>query len=161
MEFGEPVKSADGSYIVKVTGDVKFQVTNMTLGDTTSVTSSDAKTIKDIEESILLKAEEVSESWFGQVVSPGRLRRSFNSSIEDSVFDCIMSKSVTYWNSKKELVTSEDVGTNVDCIVELVGVRISKKIFEPLFRIIQVKEHRQVQKPSYMFKDEPEDEDII
>jgi Family of unknown function (DUF5871) len=167
MEFGDVIKVPDGRFYLKVTGQNRVVLKNVPCESfeykPLSFHVSDVQRIKELEQSVIEKAKEKSEEWFGRSVQPSVIEKAFQSSLSGDMFDTQLARSkgkvvTTFWDAQKKMVDILPDGTTVDMIVELSGVWFLKKSFGPIFTILQVKESKQVKPIQYLFEDDPEDE---
>ena len=114
------------------------------------------------------KAVECSQEWFGRVIAPETIKNAFQSALtSDSQFDVSLATvngevCTTFFGADRQPKDRLSDWKTVDVLVELCGVWFLKKSFGPIFKIVQVKENKPVQKrypTEYLFQDEPEPED--
>jgi hypothetical protein len=165
MEFADPQKLSDGRYFVKATGSTRIQLNRCSVQDDFKsyvLTSDGVSHIKNVESIIVQAAIENTESWFGQVVQEKKIEKAFSSSLSGDSFEVNLYVSrgnilTTFWDADKKPKDKDSEWSNVDIIVEILGVKIAKKNFEPIFRVLQVKESSKPKNQEYMFDDEDDD----
>jgi hypothetical protein len=175
MEYGRPVKLPDGRYFLKITNSL-LQVNNVKLADsltgssiTFDVPSSQQGPIDELDASIIAKAKECKQDWFGKELSDEAIQNAFQSSLTDDAISASPARLkgevvTTAFDSKKEALELQDVkkGSSCDVLLELAGLWFLKKSFGPIWRVVQVRVRgaaRPVFAKEYLFKDSPEDEE--
>jgi Family of unknown function (DUF5871) len=172
MEYSAPVKVPDGRYYMKVAGSNRIQINKL------AVTSFDSKPllfrlnesqiaqVKSLEDQVVSKAMESSVEWFGREISPATIAKAFQSSLSEDTFETCLATSkggviTSFWDSNKNQKDQASEWSTVDIIVELAGVWFLQKSFGPIFKVIQVKESKQVVRTrgTYLFSDDPSDDD--
>jgi len=173
MEYGAPVKVPDGRYYLKVTGNnrIQFNKLNVTSFDGKPIVlqldESQLSQVKSLEDQIISKANESSVAWFGREISPDTIGKAFQSSLSAETFETCLATAcgrviTTFWDSNKSQKDQSSEWSSVDLIVELTGVWFLKKSFGPIFKILQVKESRQIVRTrgTYLFSDESDDDQM-
>lgn len=178
MRFGTPTKLPDGRYFLKIAqddgtrcmhqvNDVKFTMTD---DNQVSLNIPGDKTLfSDIDEQIVSQAKESKVSWFGKEISDDTVTSAYRKSIDlesdlSASLATIKGEVVTtVYDAQKKLIdvsTIKDVV--VDALVELTGLVFTKRSFESVWKIIQMRV-RNVPKPKfpreYLFKDDPEEDE--
>ena len=175
MEYGHPVKLPDGRYFLKISNSL-LQVNNVKLSDsltgssvTFDIPESQQAVITDADASILVKAKESKQDWFGKELSDEAIQNAFQDSLTDGTISASPARLkgeivTTAFDTKKASVELQDVkaGTSCDVLLELAGLWFLKKSFGPIWRVIQVRVRgaaRPVFAKEYLFKDSPEDDE--
>jgi hypothetical protein len=176
MLFDKPSKLQDGRYFLKISTDdggrVMHQVNNVKFY-TECLVPSDNTLFSDIDEAIVTQAKESKVAWFGKEISDETVTSAYQKSISlegelSASFASIKGDVVTTcYDTQKNKVELDTItaGTPVDVLLELVGLVFTKRSFEPVWKMIQVRV-KSAPKPrfprEYLFKDdvEPEEEDI-
>jgi hypothetical protein len=174
MEYGRPVKLPDGRYLLKIS-DSLLQVNNVKLSDsltgssvTFEVPESQQSVITAADESILAKAKESKQDWFGKDLSDEAIQNAFQDSLTDGAISAsparLKGEIVTVaYDTKKNSVDLQDVkeGQTCDAMLELAGLWFLKKSFGPIWRVVQVRVRGAAQPvyKEYLFSDSPEDDE--
>lgn len=172
MEYSSPVKVPDGRYYMKVSGGNRIQFNKLSIGSfdakplMISLNEVQLDQVKSLEDQVVSKAKESSVEWFGREISSATIGKAFQSSISDGLFETCLATSggrviTTFWDSNKNQKEQSSEWSNVDVIVELSGVWFLQKSFGPIFKVIQVKESKQVSRTrgTYMFSDDTSDDE--
>lgn len=179
MQYAQPTKLADGRYFLKVTNDdggrVMHQVNGLKLtigegGEVNMVVPGDMTLFSEIDEHILSQAKESKVNWFGKEISDDTVTAAYQKSINpenelSASLATIKGQVVTtvYDTQKNQVDISSLSGTvTVDTWLELTGLMFTKRAFEPVWKVIQVriKGAPKARFPrEYLFKDDPADED--
>lgn len=152
MIFGTPNKLPDGRYFVKVEGQaVRHQVNNVKMtvadGQTTIVVPASLTLFSEIDEQIVSQAKESKLAWFGKEISDETVvsayQKSVNPELELSA-SLLTSKgkvlTTAYDTTKKQIELSDlPVDSPVDVCLELIGLVFTKRAFEPVWKVIQVR----------------------
>lgn len=169
MEFAEPQKLPDGRYFVRASGSTRIQLNKCKVeGDFKSyiLTPDSIEHVKNVDSIIIQAAIENTESWFGQVVQEKKIEKAYTSCLSGDSLDVglYVSKGnvvTSFWDSEKKPKDKNSEWSNVDIIVEIIGVKIAKKNFEPIFRVMQVKESSKLKNQEYMFDDEDDISELL
>lgn len=176
MLFGVPSKLQDGRYFLKITADdgtrVIHQVNGVTLTDGTTLKIPNPTLFSEIDETILTQAKTSKVEWFGKEISDETVTAAYQKSVNPegelsaSLVTIKGQVVTTAYDAQKNPVelSSIQATTPVDVFVELVGLVFTKRAFEPVWKLVQVR----VKGPpktrfprEYMFADEePEEEDM-
>ena len=176
MLFGSPSKLSDGRYFLKITSDngsrVIHQVNGVTMsGQVTLNVSSYTDFFSAIDETILAQAKTSKVEWFGKEISDETVTSAYQKSVNpegelSASFATIKGENVTtaYDSQKNQIdVTTIEPSTPVDVFLELIGLVFTKRAFEPVWKVIQVR----VKGPpktrfprEYMFTDEESEDDL-
>jgi hypothetical protein len=173
MEYGAPTKLPDGRYFLKVTkngGRMFQQVNNVRLAvDGTQVTIEVPSTLfSEIDEQIVTQAKESKVAWFGKEISDETVVSAYQKSVNPesellASYVTFKGKVVTtFYDSQKNQVELDPTSGPVDVLLELSGLVFTKRAFEPVWKVVQVR-LRAEPKPKfpreYLFKDDPVDEE--
>lgn len=180
MLFEKPYKIADGRYFLKVTSDDQSRVLQQINGvhmtiDGSQVTFSvpDTNVFTSIDDTILHQAKTSKVEWFGKEISDETVDSAYQKSLNPehelaASFATIKGQVVTQcFDTQKNQVALDtlSVDTSVDVLVELVGLVFSKRTFEPMWKVIQVRTKappKQRFPREYLFTDEvPEEEESL
>jgi len=169
MEFAEPKKLQDGRYFVKATGVNKFQLNNCNAPagfQTYILTKDSVEKVKNLETMILQAALENSKSWFGQEVPEKKIEKAFDSPLDGNILEVPLYKLrgevlTKFWSSDRTDKDMDSEWDKIDIIVEVLGLKIAKKNFEPVMRILQVKDSAPSKVQEYMFVDDDDLSDIL
>lgn len=179
MQYAQPAKLADGRYFLKVTkedgGRVMHQVNGLKLtigdgGEVNLVVPGDMTLFSEIDEHILTQAKESKVNWFGKEISDDTVVAAYQKSVNpenelSASLATIKGQVVTtvYDTQKNQVEIGSLSGTvTVDTWLELTGLVFTKRAFEPVWKVIQVriKGTPKARFPrEYLFKDDPADED--
>ena len=174
MEFGNPVKLANGQYFLKIKTP-NLQVNKVTLSS--DLTSGEANiklpekiltAVSSLDAQILRQAITSKMEWFQKSLEDNVIEGAYQGSVSDGVLTAGLAKVkgavVTQaYDTSKQIVPLADVksGATVDVLVELAGLWFLKKNFGPVWRIVQVRVSAQA-KPKfpteYLFGDDAEEE---
>ena len=171
MFVGTPVQIPDGRYFLKVSG-VRHQVNNVTLSvaDATVTIPADVTLFSEIDETIVTQAKENKVAWFGKEISDDTVVAAYQKSLTperdlSASFVTIKGEVVTtaYDSQKKAIdLTKLSPTSPVDVLLELTGLMFTKRAFEPVWKVVQVRV-KAPQKPKfpreYLFKDDPVEEE--
>lgn len=173
MLFGTPAKLPDGRYFLKMSECPVQQINNVPFQHTqTSVTLkiSDAYVdiFSEIDEAILAQAKESKVSWFGKEISDDTVLSAYQKSLNpenELSASFITSKGnvlTSCYDSQKNTLQFEDIvdGTPVDVLLELSGLVFTKRVFEPVWKVVQVRVKKSPVKKfprEYLFMDDPDD----
>ena len=176
MLFGAPAKLQDGRYFLKITSDdgsrVIHQVNGVTMsGQVTLHVPAHKDFFAGIDEVILTQAKASKVEWFGKEISDETVTSAYQKSVNpegelSASFATIKGQVVTtaYDTQKNPVdVTTIEATTPVDVFLELVGLVFTKRAFEPVWKLIQVRVKGQPKSRfprEYMFADEEEEEDL-
>ena len=174
MKYGTPSKLPDGRYFLKVTDDsdgrVFHQVNSVqyTPGENYQVNLkvTDVDFFSALDEQILAQAKESKQSWFGKEVSDETVLSAYQKSVNpDGVLEATLATVkgevvTTAYDSQKNTIELPTAAQKVDLWLELTGLVFSKRSFEPVWKVIQVRTKTTANKfpREYMFKDDPEDD---
>ena len=176
MLFDTPAKLQDGRYFLKITNDdgsrVMHQMNTVQLY-TDNIIPQDKTLFSDIDEAIVTQAKESKVAWFGKEISDETVVSAYQGSMnlkgEVAVsFATIKGQVVTTcYDTQRKTVdfSSFAPGTHVDVLLELVGLVFTKRAFEPVWKMIQIRV-KSAPKPrfprEYLFRDdvEPEEEEM-
>lgn len=163
--MAKPVKTSDGSYFLPLRS-TRVQLNNVQLDSSWMViglNDDQIGKIADIDVSIVNQAKENCVDWFGKKLSNDFLENVYDSAIEGNALVARIAKSADgsiqtrFFNEAKEPVQPSDITGPYDIIVELHGIQFIRKGYNPVWRILQVRERPKV-KPEipeeYMFQDE-------
>jgi hypothetical protein len=171
MEYGTPSKIPDGRYFLKVTkngGKVFHQVNNVKFF-TDNIVPSDTSLFSQIDDEILAQAKASKVAWFGKEISDETVTSAYQKSINlagelPASFATIRGEIVTTcYDTQKNAVdlSSVSAGSPVDVLLELIGLVFTKRTFEPVWKMIQVRVKSQPRFPrEYLFSDDPAEDDI-
>lgn len=176
MLFGAPTKLQDGRYFLKITSDngsrVIHQVNGVTMsGQVTLNVPGHKDFFSGIDEEILTQAKASKVEWFGKEISDETVTSAYQKSVNpegelSASFATIKGQIVTtaYDTQKNSIdVSTIDATTTVDVFLELVGLVFTKRAFEPVWKLIQVRVKGQPKSRfprEYMFADDEEEEDL-
>jgi hypothetical protein len=176
MKYAQPVKLPDGRYFLKISNDSgeKFfhQVNSVVFsaGEQNQVNlkiPENVSLFSDVDEQIVSQAKESKVSWFGKEVSDETVVSAYQKSINpdgilEASFATIRGDIVTTaYDSQKNQIDIKSLGENiqVDLWLELTGLVFSKRSFEPIWKVIQVRTKGSPKFPrEYMFSDESPDD---
>ena len=163
--MAKPVKTSDGHYFLSLRG-ARVQLNNVQLDSSWMVLGlSDAQIekIADLDVGIVNQAKENCVDWFGKKLSDDFLENVYDSAIEGNALVARIAKSADgavltrFFDENKQPVQPGDITGPYDIIVELYGIEFIRKGYNPVWRIMQVRERPKV-KPEipeeYMFQDE-------
>ena len=121
----------------------------------------------ELDEQIVSQAKESKVAWFGKEVSDETVVSAYQKSVNpDGVLEATLATIkglvvTTAYDSQKNQVELDVIGqgTQVDVWVVLTGLVFSKRSFEPVWKVIQVRVKGPPKFPrEYMFQDEPSDD---
>jgi len=174
MLFGKPAKLQDGRYFLKVTQDDGTRVVHQVNGvsfvsieGTQATIKTDSELFSDIDELIIAQAKGSKVEWFGKEISDETVSSAYQKSVNpeselSATFATIKGEIVTmFYDTQKNTLDGVDTGVPVDALFELSGLVFTKRAFEPVWKVIQVrvKAAPKVKFPrEYLFKDDPEEE---
>ena len=171
--FGTPTKLPDGRYFLKVTKDDQsrpiYQVNNVTLvpsDQDSSVTLKNVTTdlFSDIDELILSQAKASKQAWFGKEISDDTVVSAYQKSIspEDELFASFVTVKgkvvTTFYDAQKNLLETVQANVPVDVLLELTGLMFTKRVFEPVWKVVQARVKappKQKFPREYLFTDDP------
>lgn len=174
MDYGKPVKIPDGRYYLKVSKGgqrVFFQLNKVDVSSfesknlTLKLDPNQHFTVHKYQAEIVEKAVQSSEEWFGRVIPQETIQKAFQSALgPESQFDVSLATvngevCTSFFGADRQPKARNSEWSKVDLLVELCGVWFLKKSFGPIFKIVQVKDTKSVQKrypTEYLFQDEPE-----
>jgi hypothetical protein len=172
MEYSAPVKVPDGRYYMKVTGSNRLQFNKLRIDGFIAkplvfhLNEAQLDQVKTMEDQIVSKAKDSSVEWFGREISSATIVKAFQSSMSEDTFETCLATSggrviTTFWDSGKNLKEQASEWSNVDVIIELSGVWFLQKSFGPIFKVIQVKESKQVVRTRgiYLFSDDSSEDE--
>ena len=174
MLFGTPTKLQDGRYFLKITTDMTMvKNVTMSLSDNQATLSiPDSSMFTDIDEKILTQAKVSKTEWFGKEISDDTVVSAYQKSLNlenelSASLATIKGQIVTtvYGDDKKSVdISSVDSTTKIDVFVHLTGLVFTKRSFEPVWKLIQVRIKGQPKSRfprEYLFTDDdPEEEDM-
>jgi hypothetical protein len=145
----------------------------MTVTDTTQVTVTipgDMTLFSDIDEQIIAQAKDCKVLWFGKEISDETVTAAYQKSINpeselSASFVTIKGEIVTtFYDTQKARVDLSQFGSSpsVDILVELSGLVFTKRVFEPVWKIVQgrIKAPQKSRFPrEYLFTDDPVEEE--
>lgn len=175
MLFSKPAKLQDGRYFLKVTQDDGSRVihqmngvTFVTIEGTQATIKTDPTLFSDIDEQIVAQAKLSKVEWFGKEISDETVSSAYQKSVNpeselSASFATIKGEIVTmFYDTQKNQLDKVDTGVPVDALFELSGLVFTKRVFEPVWKVIQVRV-KAVPKPKfpreYLFKDDPDEEE--
>lgn len=175
MLFGKPAKLQDGRYFLKVTKDDGTRVVHQVNGvsfvsveGTQATIKTDSELFSDIDELIIAQAKGSKVEWFGKEISDETVSSAYQKSVNpeselSATFATIKGEVVTmFYDTQKNILSSVDTGVPADVFLELSGLVFTKRAFEPVWKIIQVriKAAPKAKFPrEYLFKDDPVEEE--
>lgn len=155
MLFGTPSKLQDGRYFLKVTGDAgekaMHQVNNIHLVITSdyqaTVTSgADPVFFRQIDDQIITQAKECKVLWFGKEISDDTVIGAYQTSLNPESELCASLSTIkgkvvtTVYDTQKREVDLGAIGEfPVDAWLELIGLVFTKRTFEPVWKVVQVR----------------------
>ena len=174
MLFAKPAKLQDGRYFLKVTQDdgsrVMHQVNGVTfvsIEGTQTTIKTDSELFSDIDELIVAQAKQSKVEWFGKEISDETVSSAYQKSVNpeselSASFATIKGEIVTmFYDTQKNTLDGVETGVPVDVLLELSGLVFTKRAFEPVWKVIQVRV-KATPKPKfpreYLFKDDPVEE---
>jgi len=176
MKYGQPSKLPDGRYFLKVTDDSdqrlfhQINSVKFSRGEQNQVNVAIPGSVtlfSEIDEKIVSQAKESKVSWFGKEVSDETVTAAYQKSVNpdgilETSFATVRGTIVTsaYDSQKNEIdIQTVPQDSTVDALFELVGLVFSKRSFEPIWKLIQVRTKNAPNFPrKYMFDDPPDDE---
>jgi hypothetical protein len=175
MLFGKPAKLQDGRYFLKVTQDdgtrVLHQVNGVTFVSfegTQANIKTDSTLFSEIDELILSQAKGSKVEWFGKEISDETVSSAYQKSVNpeselSATFCTVKGEVVTmFYDTQKNTLSGVDPGVPVDVLLELSGLVFTKRAFEPVWKVVQVRV-KATPKPKfpreYLFKDDPVEEE--
>ena len=178
MLYGVPAKLPDGRYFLKVAQEdgthALHQVNDveMSIGEPNQVTLKIPAAVtlfSEIDEQIITQAKESKLLWFGKEISDDTVLSAYQKSLTPEYelagsLATIKGSVVTTFYSQKVQVDASHVTpeTPVDVLLELSGLVFTKRVFEPVWKVVQVR-IKTAQRPKfpreYLFKDDPADEE--
>ena len=174
MLFDKLTRLADGRYFIKVTNDVGGrvfqQVNGVKLSTSGHLTLRDRGVFDDIDQMIVTQAKESKVAWFGKEISDETVTTAYQKSVNPegelfTSFATIKGNIITVFfdSDKKVIDMPENFSTPVDVLVELVGLVFTKRAFEPVWKVIQVrlKNTKPTFSRDYMFTDDSPEEDTM
>lgn len=173
MLFDKPNRLADGRYFIKVTNDVGgrvFQQVNGAKLNDANVIVSNRNVFDEIDQDIVTQAKESKVAWFGKEISDETVAAAYQKSVNpegelSASFATIKGNVITvFFDADKNVIDMpESFPTPVDVLVELVGLVFTKRAFEPVWKVIQVRLKNSKPKFSreYMFTDDSPEEDSM
>lgn len=148
---GTPSKLQDGRYFLKVSGEkALYQLNNVHLAVTNdnqvTVTGADQTIFEHIDEQIITQAKESKVAWFGKEISDETVVGAYQKSLNLESELCASLTTIkgeivtTAYDTQKKQVPLGDIGTgSVDAWFELIGLVFTKRTFEPVWKVIQVR----------------------
>jgi hypothetical protein len=175
MEFTDPVKLTDGRYFIKLGGKTVFQLNKCHISGggfaskplTFELSKEAHEKLKKVENIFVKEGITSSQKWFGQVIPDNKIEKAFRSVVDGTTAEIPLytvkgDTMTTFWALDKSSKTIDSEWSTIDILVEAVGIRIAKKNFEPIFRIVQVKESSKPKNAEYLFEESDDDiEDYI
>jgi hypothetical protein len=178
MLFDKPTRLTDGRYFIKVTnsngGRVFQQVNNVKLSvieNGVNLSIQNRGGFDDTDQVIVTQAKESKVSWFGKEISDETVAAAYQKSVNpegelSTSFATIKGNVITvFFDSEKKVIDMpENFPSPVDVLVELVGLVFTKRAFEPVWKVIQVrlKNSKPTFSREYMFTDDgPEEDDTM
>ena len=177
MLFGTPSKLQDGRYFLRITDDdgqkAMHQLNNITLAITddnqVTVSGADPALFSQIDDQILSQAKDSNILWFGKEISNETITSSYQTSLNpeselSASLTTIKGKIVTtVYDTQKKQVELGAIGTDpVDAWFELIGLVFTRRTFEPVWKIVQVR-IRSAPKSKfpreYLFRDDEDEDD--
>jgi Family of unknown function (DUF5871) len=173
--FGTPTKLPDGRYFLKVTKDDQsraiYQVNNVILvpsDQDSSVTvkniSSSEDLFSSIDEVVLSQAKTSKQAWFGKDISDETVTTAYQKSVSTdhelfASFVTVKGKVVTTcYDAQKNLLETVQANVPVDILLELTGLMFTKRVFEPVWKVVQARVKappKQKFPREYLFTDDP------
>lgn len=176
MLYGVPSKLPDGRYFLKVTQDggdrCVHQVNNVKLATdgnqvTLTIPPGDVTLFSDIDEQIITQAKESKVLWFGKEIADETVVAAYQKSVNPehelsaSLVTIKGEVVTTFYDTQKAKVDLTQSGS-VDVLLELSGLVFTKRVFEPVWKVVQGR-IKAPQKPKfpreYLFKDDPVEEE--
>lgn len=176
MLFAKPTKLPDGRYFLKVTQDdgsrVMHQMNGVTFnsieGSQVVVKMTDPTLFSEIDEQIVSQAKVSKVEWFGKEISDETVSSAYQKSVNpeselSATFASIKGQIVCqFYDTQKNKLDDIEMGVPVDALFELSGLVFTKRAFEPVWKVIQVRV-KAVSKPKfpreYLFTDDPVEEE--
>ena len=173
MLFDEkPTKLQDGRYFLKVS-DARHQVNGVRVlikDDQPTILVSDSDLFSTIDEAIITQAKESKVAWFGKEVSDETVVSAYQKSLTPeseliASFVKIRGEVVTsVYDTQKNQVSLDQISpeTSVDVLLELFGLVFTKRSFEPVWKVVQVRiknAPKQKFPREYLFADDPVEEE--
>lgn len=174
MLFGTPSKLPDGRYFLKIQECPVQQVNNVVFQHAqTSVTigipAERTEIFSGIDETILAQAKESKVAWFGKEISDDTVLSAYQKSLNpenelSASFITSKGKILTaVYDSQKKALEIDNVpdGSAVDVLLELSGLVFTKRVFEPVWKVLQVRVKAAPTKKfprEYLFTDDPEED---
>ena len=173
MLFGTPTKLPDGRYFLKAT-DVFHQINGVKF----SLSADDQVTLgipegvnlfSEIDDAIIAQAKASKVEWFGKEIADETVDTAYQKSVNpERELSATLAKSkgkvlTTFYDTEKNVVAPKDIQDRVvDIMIELAGLVFTKRAFEPVWRVVQVrvKAPPKVRFPKdYLFTDDPVEEE--
>lgn len=175
MLFSTPAKLQDGRYFLKVSQEDGTRVVHQLNGVTFSSIEGVQATIKtdstlfsEIDEQIITQAKASKVEWFGKEISDETVSSAYQKSVNPELelsasFATIKGEIVTmFYDTQKNPVDKIDTGVPVDVLLELSGLVFTKRAFEPVWKVLQVRIKAAPKSKfprEYLFKDDPVEEE--
>ena len=175
MLFGTPSKLPDGRYFLKVSQDdqsrVMHQVNNVILAPSEQDSSVTVQQItqtalfSEVDDQIMTQAKASKQAWFGKDLSDETVVSAYQKSLSAdnellASFVTIKGKNVsTFYDAQKNMLETVQAHVPVDVLLELTGLMFTKRVFEPVWKVVQARRKAPPPKQKfpreYLFTDDP------
>lgn len=145
--YSAPEKLQDGRYFVKVQEPYYVQLPSVTLGEIGQevLVHGDMSKVVQVDEKLISDAVENSTSWFSKAIARDVIQNYYQSAVEDSSLQVTAPKPVFFGVNKEVTKTPPAAGSLCSVLLQLDGIWFLKRSFGPVWKLVQVRERRQVE----------------
>lgn len=146
--YTAPEKLQDGRYFVRVDPAYHVQLQSVTIGELSQsdvIVHGDMSKISQVDQQLIDDAVENSKEWFSKEISKDTITKYYQSSIEDSSLQVYASKPVFFGVNREITKTPPAPGSICSVLLQLEGIWFLKRSFGPVWKLIQVRERKQVE----------------
>jgi len=146
--YTAPEKLADGRYFVKVDPAFYLQMPSVTVGEIQPgevLIHGNMIKMADVDAQLISDAVDNSVTWFSKQISKDVIQNYYQSAIEDSTAQVSCHKPVFFGVNKEVTKVPPTAGSVCSVLLQLEGLWFLKRSFGPVWKLVQVRERKQVE----------------
>jgi hypothetical protein len=146
--YSSPEKLPDGRYFVRADPAFYLQLPSVTVGELGKdevILHGNLDKMLEVDQQLIKDAVENSVAWFSKQISQEVIHNYYQSAVEDSTVQVSSHKPVFFGINKEVTKTPPASGSVCAVLLQLEGLWFLKRSFGPVWKLVQVRERRQVE----------------
>jgi len=143
-----PEKLADGRYFVRVDPAFYLQMPSVSVGEIKQgevILHGNVTKMAEVDQQLISDAVENSVAWFSKQITKDVIQNYYQSAIEDSTVQVTCNKPVFFGVNREVTKNPPAAGSVCSVLLQLEGLWFLKRSFGPVWKLVQVRERKQVE----------------